>query len=199
MKPLFSQDITWRSNQNGKLFLSCSKDASLWQHSWKDAWQPDQFYSKIGMDLCPSGEIAVASKRPTDAISIDLMLQMRAVSDDIVRANSKEMSGSSWGIFGAGRRGAQPEPPAAAMSQSSALFVFAECESEKVRPHTTFILIQESALQLLSMDWFVETAKRSRMTGRCTDEICEHNAKVATELDRVQVYIEAEISLVAIC
>ena len=37
------------------------------------------------------------------------------------------------------------------------------------------------------MRWFVESAKRYQLTGRPLEELCEHNATVALNLQRHQV------------
>ncbi len=37
------------------------------------------------------------------------------------------------------------------------------------------------------MEWFRESALRYRLTGRPLEELCEINAQVAADLDRIQV------------
>jgi hypothetical protein len=43
------------------------------------------------------------------------------------------------------------------------------------------------ALQALSMDWFLESARKYKLSGMSLAALCEHNALVAFELDRPQV------------
>jgi len=42
-------------------------------------------------------------------------------------------------------------------------------------------------VRALSMDWFVESALGYRLTGEPTRCLCEHNASVASRLNRLQV------------
>ena len=46
-----------------------------------------------------------------------------------------------------------------------------------------------SNFQTLSMTWFVESAKTYKLKGRSLEELCDHNASVARDLDRHQVGI----------
>ena len=43
--------------------------------------------------------------------------------------------------------------------------------------------------QTLSMSWFVESAKRYKLKGRSLEELCDHNASVARDLERHQVLL----------
>ena len=43
------------------------------------------------------------------------------------------------------------------------------------------------SLRALSMDWFIESALRYRLTGEPARSLCEHNAGIATALSRSQV------------
>ena len=37
------------------------------------------------------------------------------------------------------------------------------------------------------MDWFIESAQRNKLSGRSLEDICDKNAAVAADLNRVQV------------
>lgn len=49
-------------------------------------------------------------------------------------------------------------------------------------------LVDKRTFQALSMDWFLESARRYKLTGMSLAALCEHNAHVAFELDRPQVF-----------
>ena len=49
--------------------------------------------------------------------------------------------------------------------------------------------LRVNVFQTLSLTWFVESAKRYKLKGRSLEELCEHNAAVARDLERHQVGI----------
>lgn len=63
-------------------------------------------------------------------------------------------------------------------------------KSDPTEPFTNVssaLTVFETDLESSSMDWFVQTAKQFILAGRPLAELCDHNAKVARELNRHQV------------
>jgi len=53
--------------------------------------------------------------------------------------------------------------------------------------HMCVYKADNDAVRALSMDWFVESALRYRLSGEPARSLCEHNASVASGLSRSQV------------
>ncbi|XP_043926547.1 GATOR complex protein WDR24 [Protopterus annectens] len=63
-------------------------------------------------------------------------------------------------------------------------------KSDPTEPFTNVssaLTVFETDLESSSMDWFVQTAKQFILAGRPLADLCDHNAKVARELNRHQV------------
>ena len=46
--------------------------------------------------------------------------------------------------------------------------------------------------QTLAMSWFIESAKKYKLVGRSLEDLCDHNAAVARDLERHQVSLKVE-------
>ncbi|GIY55612.1 hypothetical protein CDAR_409361 [Caerostris darwini] len=75
-------------------------------------------------------------------------------------------------------------------TQSSRLLTIGRKTStmqERFRSSLSALTILKNGHELLSMDWFIETAKQYLLHGKPLPELCEHNANVATQLKRPDV------------
>lgn len=58
---------------------------------------------------------------------------------------------------------------------------------ERFRSSLSALTILKNGHELLSMDWFVETANKYLLHGKSLPDLCEHNANVAAQLNRPEV------------
>ncbi|MGH0183901.1 UNVERIFIED_CONTAM: hypothetical protein FKN15_019485 [Acipenser sinensis] len=59
--------------------------------------------------------------------------------------------------------------------------------TEQFAHESSALSVFETDLESSRMDWFVKTARRYLLSGKSFGELCDHNAKVAKELNRPQV------------
>lgn len=163
-------DIAFKNN-NDIAILSCSKDGYLYQHVFKDAKRPIERVNQVSIDISVSGDIA------------------RAVSDEFVRGKILLFIHITIGIIfeifllSASRRS----------GNSTAKFtsVFRK-NNDKIEDfsnaHSSVeIFVPSKDLQDASMEWFVECAKKYRISGGSIEEMSNHNAVVSVELGRYHV------------
>lgn len=176
--------FAWKNDP--RVFLSTSKDGTLIQHTFSDAFRPSDHYNPLGLTINPTGNIAFAS---SDNI-LKNNSNANTVSKELVKAHSVGPNSmiSSSGIISL-------VTPTTSLSnysnvRISNIFKKAPDLTEQFRNADSSLILFElnnSSEKILSMDWFVESAKQYQLTGKPINELCEHNSLVAANLDRLQV------------
>ncbi|KAG1698554.1 GATOR complex protein WDR24 [Nymphon striatum] len=142
--------ILWRKDP--KILLSVSKDCSLYQHVFKDAYRPADHVNPVAMDLNSVGDIALAT---SDRILGEIVPSVQSNARPSVQSNSK--------IPFMFRR----------MQKKSDLFKIAT---------SSFYVFQEKSEKQSSSQIFVKFAKNFQLSGRSKSELCDNNAMIANSL-----------------
>ncbi|GBN98015.1 GATOR complex protein WDR24 [Araneus ventricosus] len=141
------------------LLLTTSKDCTLYQHTFKDASRLADRANPVGLDINPHGDMSYAYNQ-------------NIFKDCTVNVKGPTQASRLLNI---GRK--VPSMQERFRSSLSALTIL-------MNGHEAGISF---SYQSLKMDWFTETAKRYSLHGKSLPDLCEHNASVASQLNRPQV------------
>ncbi|XP_064455618.1 GATOR2 complex protein WDR24-like isoform X2 [Ornithodoros turicata] len=75
-------------------------------------------------------------------------------------------------------------PPYSSAARFPAVFKKAPSLADQFSPSSSALVVFSNDVEAVSMDWFLETAKSYQLCARPLPELCEHNAAVATRLNR---------------
>jgi len=189
--------FAWRNNPD--VLISAGRDGSLYHHSFKDAQRPDNHANNHALDMNSQGDICYA-------VNNSILKSKPTSSSNHTLANNSSgnvMLGSNTAHFVS--YSINPNSPSTSSSSSSSssasivpflspdnitLFKkIPELRSNKFKCPSSSMLIykNQNAKKCLSMDWFVISALRYKLTGKSLSELCDHNGEVATHLNRPQV------------
>uniref|UniRef100_T1KSN4 GATOR2 complex protein WDR24 n=1 Tax=Tetranychus urticae TaxID=32264 RepID=T1KSN4_TETUR len=183
--PDVTTSILWRNDPH--TLISAGKDATLYQHAFKDAERPASHANNVGLALNIHGDVALA------------------ISDYILKSNNNNSNNDHSKNLNrettVGNSTFFPAIASYALNSNSNLN-FSQFTSDKINPFkkntdlTEKFKCSSSSLKIfhntnmekcLSMEWFVATALRYKLFGKPFAELCEHNAEVSKELNRAQV------------
>lgn len=153
-----------------QVLLSGSKDSTLYQHAFKDASRPVDRANPEGLCFGLLGDLAFAAKESLMAGE----------------------AGRKPGYPGGDRRYPifffkKPDVTEQFAQVSSVLNVFEAPAGGGGGVGVGGGLIGGGVMAGSRMDWFVETARLYLLSGKPFAELCDHNAKVAKQLNRPQV------------
>ncbi|XP_077978398.1 GATOR2 complex protein WDR24-like isoform X2 [Glandiceps talaboti] len=142
--------IVWRHDPH--IFLSGSKDLTLYQHVFRDAKRPAETANPVGVDINIFGDVC------------------HAASDILGGGNNNR--GTSTASYSSTKLPAffrkNPEPEEQTRAVCSTVNMFKNQD-------------------LKFSDGFCKSALNYQLTGRPFTELCDHNAKIAQDLDRHQI------------
>ncbi|XP_076154666.1 GATOR2 complex protein WDR24 [Alosa pseudoharengus] len=161
--------IVWRHQHDPQVLLSGSKDSTLYQHAFKDASRPVDRANPEGLCFGLLGDLAFAAKESLMAGE----------------------AGRKPGYPGGDRRYPifffkKPDVTEQFAQVSSVLSVF-EAPAGGGGGGGVGGGLGGGVGAGSRMDWFVETARLYLLSGKPFAELCDHNAKVAKQLNRPQV------------
>jgi WD40 repeat protein len=182
------KDVTtgfaWKNDPH--VFLSTSKDGTLYQHFFEGAYRPSQHYNPIGLSLNPDGDVAFAA---SDVIlKNNLTFNKELIKSHSIGPNSLISSG----IISASSITSGSTLTNYSNVRLSSLFRKTSDLSEQFRNAVSSLMLfkctnNSEINETLSMEWFVNSAKRYQLNGKSIEELCEYNAEVAAQLNRIQV------------
>ena len=181
------KDVTtgfaWKNDPH--VLLSTSKDGTLYQHFFESAFRPSNHYNPIGLSINPSGDVAFASS--------DVILKNSVLTNkELVKTHSLGPNSiiSSSGVISPMTTTGSSLNNYSSVRLSS-LFRKPPDLSEQFRNAVSSLMLYKCSnpemSDTLSMDWFVNSAKRYQLNGKSIEELCEYNAEVAAQLNRSQV------------
>ncbi|KAK7109667.1 GATOR2 complex protein WDR24-like isoform X2 [Littorina saxatilis] len=149
------------------ILLSTGKDYMLHQHIFQSAKRPGDFVIPSGVDISIHGDVCLAYKERTAAV--------------------KGKEAGKISMFG--RKTSQSRSELFFTQANSSLAVFQQIAEPNTEDE--FAAQQMSPTQLasedVSMTSFLELAKKYRLKGLTTEELCRHNSAAAAAVDKYQV------------
>lgn len=149
--------------------LSAGKDNTLYHHYFEEAIKPMDTANPVAFHFNNCGNITCAYSQPVKPVKV-------ASSNENLDSTANQSRPKS--PFRSGRK-VSPVPPNVT---ESIVTSFAKQDEPRIQFNSD---VFNETLELLSMQWFVETASKYELTGKSFDELCEHNSRVAYSLGRL--------------
>ncbi|KAL8586391.1 hypothetical protein ACOMHN_023006 [Nucella lapillus] len=144
------------------VLLSTGKDNMLIQHVFTDAKRPGDHVIPSGLDISVHGDIGLAYREK----------------------NSRRESGGKTSVFG--RKTSQSRSELFFSMASSAVTVFQQIAEPPETLDCAANPLLHLASQDVSMGSFLELARKYRLKGQSTEELCRHNSAISASVSKHQ-------------